>query len=398
MAAAVKESRPFVKSVMAFGDCAIVVTGKHELRSIILTKNEVTQTRFGALRHNECVGKKFGSKISTSRGHVHLLHIDPVLWAGSLPHRTQIIYPPDASLIVGGLDLSPGMRVFEAGTGSGSLTHFLAQAVWPNGHVNSFEFHSGRVESAAKEIEAHSLSSIVSVAHRDVCSEGFPEFGEKENSDGVDAVVLDLPQPWLVIPRLSKVYRPKCGGRLCSFSPCIEQVQRTCTSLREHGFIHLRTVECLQRNYDVVRAFLNVPNMGQIGATSDNGSDSSNPWINRTLLPPPCAAVTAQKRLVSAAAPELNSDSESEPSRKQPRLESLEKATKDKRKCGKESDVGDESMFRWEALLESQMSGHKGYLTFASWLPRASAVVTSQTESGEEGCEEKNTHPAKSDA
>lgn len=42
-------------------------------------------------------------------------------------------------------------------------------------------------------------------------------------------------------------------GVLCSFSPCIEQVQRTCETLTELGFEEIRTFECLQRIYDVCR-------------------------------------------------------------------------------------------------------------------------------------------------
>lgn len=82
-----------------------------------------------------------------------MLKIDPALWAFSLPHRTQIIYPTDASMIVGQLDLLPGSRVLEAGTGSGALTHALAQAVWPNGHVSTFDFHEERVMRARVEFE-----------------------------------------------------------------------------------------------------------------------------------------------------------------------------------------------------------------------------------------------------
>jgi tRNA A58 N-methylase Trm61 len=42
------------------------------------------------------------------------------------------------------------------------------------------------------------------------------------------------------------------GGRLCSFSPCIEQVQRTCEELKVQGFTEITTRECLLR-YDYGR-------------------------------------------------------------------------------------------------------------------------------------------------
>lgn len=41
------------------------------------------------------------------------------------------------------------------------------------------------------------------------------------------------------------------GGKLCFFSPCIEQVQRTCAKMICKGFIELHTYECLQREMNV---------------------------------------------------------------------------------------------------------------------------------------------------
>ncbi|CAF4841505.1 unnamed protein product [Pieris macdunnoughi] len=43
------------------------------------------------------------------------------------------------------------------------------------------------------------------------------------------------------------------GGRFCSFSPCIEQVQRTCEALTQHGFQDISTMEVLQTELKVSR-------------------------------------------------------------------------------------------------------------------------------------------------
>lgn len=63
---------------------------------------------------------------------------------------------------------------------------------------------------------------------RDIQGEGFPNvyFGM------ADSVFLDLPQPWLAIPSAAKML--KQDGVLCSFSPCIEQVQRSSEALKEN--------------------------------------------------------------------------------------------------------------------------------------------------------------------
>ena len=51
------------------------------------------------------------------------------------------------------------------------------------------------------------------------------------------------------------------GGRLCSFSSCIEQVQRMCLRLTELGFTDIRTMECLLRQFEV-GAFIVVSVLG----------------------------------------------------------------------------------------------------------------------------------------
>lgn len=63
-----------------------------------------------------------------------------------------------------------------------------------------------------------------------------------------DAVFLDLPKPWDAISHASKVLRK--GGKICCFSPCIEQVQKTCLELKKQNYLEVRSFECIGRNYD----------------------------------------------------------------------------------------------------------------------------------------------------
>lgn len=57
-----------------------------------------------------------GKMYSTdSRGFVYLLHPTPELWTLALPHRTQILYMPDISLILSMLEIRAGTVVVESG-------------------------------------------------------------------------------------------------------------------------------------------------------------------------------------------------------------------------------------------------------------------------------------------
>ncbi|KAJ1675623.1 tRNA (adenine-N(1)-)-methyltransferase catalytic subunit trm61, partial [Spiromyces aspiralis] len=177
-----------------------------------------------------------------------------------LPHRTQILYWPDISFISSWLDLTPGKVVVESGTGSGSFSHSIARAIAPTGRLYSYEYHKDRFEKAQLEFKQHKLEDVVVSKHRDVIADGF------DVQDTADAVFLDLPAPWDVIAAAKKAMRRDSIGRICCFSPCIEQVQRTALALDRHGFTRICMYECLSRDYSVQR----IP-LPDISAVFDGG-------------------------------------------------------------------------------------------------------------------------------
>ncbi|CAH8666538.1 unnamed protein product [Schistosoma bovis] len=264
----------FQKDVAQYGDCVIIDLGSFKNLTTVLKKGDVLQTRFGALRHDDCVGKKYGSK-------------------------------------------------------------------------------------------SHSLGDVVKVDIRDVCNDYFPPIGSELNPNGVDAVVLDLPRPWVVIPHLGRTLRPDSIGRVCLFSPCIEQVQRSCTALLESGFQHISTVECLEREYDVSRTTLNIPNMGQQTASiwlQSGFSEymSSVSQFNKHLLPPP---KTSEIENIHCKRSHPNPE--------------LGKSINPKQLKGIESSTKVENSFTWEPILQPKMRGHTGYITFATWIPSTQPNVSS---------------------
>lgn len=219
---------------------------------------QVYQNKFGAFHHNDMIGSPYGSKLVArkSNGHLYLLAPTPELWSKALPHRTQIVFTSDAASIVFNLQLKPGCKVGEAGTGSGSLSTAFMRTIAPTGYLYTFEFNQTRAEKAALEFQQNGISDFVKVEHRDVCENGFPEGLE------LDAVFLDLPKPWVAVPYADKVLKKQ--GRIASYSPCLEQVQRTCKALQENGFSRIRTIETRQIPYDARKVSLPIPSFGTL--------------------------------------------------------------------------------------------------------------------------------------
>ncbi|KIV85476.1 hypothetical protein PV11_01168 [Exophiala sideris] len=278
----------------------------------------VTNTRFGSFPHSTIIGTPWGSQIrasivdtgsrgrggpkkrkaealenddgagtknavTASSGFVHVLPPTPENWTTSLPHRTQVVYTPDYSYILHSIRARPGSRLIEAGSGSGSFTHAAARAVFDGypqqdapegddeggegskstGQVFSFEYHAERHQKVKAEMAEHGLDTVISAFHRDVYKDGFLVGNERQTSPRANAVFLDLPAPWEALPHLTRhtsdgtpsSLDPESAVHICTFSPCIEQVQKTVSELRRHDWLEIEMVEVQHKRIDIRREY-----------------------------------------------------------------------------------------------------------------------------------------------
>lgn len=267
-------------------------------------------------------------------------------------HRTEILYLSDISLILANLGVKPGSLVVETGTGTGSLSTAFITALQPTGRLYTFEYHDARAAGAAADFDRNGLAPWVTVTHRDTIRNGFPS----ELDGKVDAVFLDLPAPWDVVPAAKRVL--KHDAPFCSFSPCIEQIQATAQKLSELGFVNIETVECLQKSYDV----RNIPVK----------RDFEDWNIDSPLNPFP--QVNTKKR--ERTEPDLLMQEDATPSKPpQPRpteqtppsvgAEATAPIIRPYRRVNVPTETTDPTMFRLASRPYPEMRGHTGYLIFA---------------------------------
>jgi len=156
----------------------------------------------------------------------------------TLKRGAQIVTPKDAAYLGYLAGVAPGVRVAEAGSGSGALTIALALAVGPNGHVTSFERRADFLEAARRNVGRAGLADRVAFVERDVVHDGL-------GPGPVDSVVLDLPEPWSVVASAKQVLVP--GGYCATYTPTYNQLERTVRTLRSEGFDGVRALELLER-------------------------------------------------------------------------------------------------------------------------------------------------------
>ena len=243
-------------SIIEPGALIVIFESFDTLNFVYASPGENFRNRNGWFPHDDFIGKPFGSIVRSKDhqgyGFVYLLKPTPELWARSLNHRTQIVHELDASMICFYLELRPNMTVCESGTGSGALSHAILRSIAPRGKLHTFEFNESRASKAKEEFEKNGVTHLVDVAHVDVCGK------DSDNSGGggfglggqrAHAVMLDLPEPWLAVPHAAHVL--KRGGRIASYSPCMEQAQRCIAALNQKGFHSIRTLEFRLREHYV---------------------------------------------------------------------------------------------------------------------------------------------------
>ena len=150
-------------------------------------------THKGYIQLGDLIGKEYGTRITSSMG-IEFVALKPNLrdQIFKVKRKTQISYPKDIALIIMFSGIGPGSRVVEAGTGTGALTTALAYYVKPTGRIYSYEVRPEFREMAIKNLERANVSEYVESKNKDVV-EGIDEAA-------VDAVILDMATPWLVVP------------------------------------------------------------------------------------------------------------------------------------------------------------------------------------------------------
>ncbi len=250
VAAAAAEAPSAGVDLIGEGDYVVFYASADSITAVTVKRGQTYQSQFGEFSFDELIGHPYGQRFYSSRGltgYVYPLRATPeLLTSGALAHRTQLVHSSDVSYITFAMELRAGHTVVEAGTGSGSLTNALARLVGPAGRVFTFEFHAERAEQAREAFRTIGNSARITVTHRDVCADGFAVEGLAPG--GADSVFLDLPAPWTAIAHVLAVLRH--GGVLACYSPCLEQVGRTCEAAKAAGMQDVTTVEVRQHPWD----------------------------------------------------------------------------------------------------------------------------------------------------
>ena len=213
----------------------------------------------GIIRYESILGKPEGTRLETSLGKTMWV-FRPRLqdYQIEMPRSSTIVYPKDIGMVLVWADIFPGARVLEAGAGSGALSLALLRAVGAEGHLTTCDIRQDMIDRAQKNVAnfcgpTPNWSLRIEDVYRNI--QGGP----------YDRVVLDLPDPALVVEHAARVLVP--GGILCSFVPNVLQVQSTVEAYRGSGaFVEIETYETQIRPW-VFRGPTGRPGHAAIGHT-----------------------------------------------------------------------------------------------------------------------------------
>ena len=191
----------------------------------------------GVFAGEKLVGLSWGSVLPHGSKSYRLLRpgIGDVVQA--IERKAQIVQPKDASRIVFECDVGSGARVVESGIGSGALTSVLAWAVAPSGRVTTYEIRKDFADVARSNLRRAGLDALVDVKLGDV-TKGIDE-------RGVDAVVLDIPNPWDAVAHAREALRE--DGHVCCYTPLVSQMEQARRALERQGFRDVRSLELMER-------------------------------------------------------------------------------------------------------------------------------------------------------
>ena len=224
------------------GEPVLLIDRKSRRYLFDLASGREFHTHTGVIAHDEIIGAPEGIRLRSTRGSFFLA-LRPTLADAVLkmPRGAQVIYPKDIGPILMLADIFAGARVLEAGIGSGALSMALLRA---GALVSGYERREDFCARARANVERFCGPEALERYRTEV-----RDVYDGIDETGLDRVVLDLPEPWQVVPHARSSLRS--GGILLAYTPSIVQVQRLRRALDDSPFDLHETVEVLQRGWHV---------------------------------------------------------------------------------------------------------------------------------------------------
>lgn len=232
--------------VFGEGDPVLLYDRRRRRYLITLRRGGSSDLRGGRVVHDDLLDHEEGGTIRSTRGERFLV-LRPTLgeFVLEMPRGAQVVYPKDLGAIVLAADIFPGARVLEAGTGSGALTMALVRAAGPQGRVTSYEVREDFARVAGRNIARYLGETPSLVLRRRDLGEGI-----LPDDTPVDRMLLDLPEPWRVVPAAERAL--VMGGIFLAYLPTVPQVMQVVDALTGAGtFALIETAEVLLRPWNV---------------------------------------------------------------------------------------------------------------------------------------------------
>jgi tRNA (adenine57-N1/adenine58-N1)-methyltransferase len=226
-----------------YGDRVQLTDAKGKMYSITLTQGLEWHTHKGMLKHDDLVGIPEGSIVVTNQD-LKFQAFRPLLadFILSMPRGATIIYPKDAAMIIGIADIKPGVRVLEAGLGSGALSISLLRAIGEKGLLHSVEVREDFAEISEKNVVSYFGGKP------DNWNLTLGALQDQRYESDFDRVVLDMLSPWDCLEVASKALLP--GGVLIAYVATTTQLSRMAEAIKESGnFTEPESSETIVRSW-----------------------------------------------------------------------------------------------------------------------------------------------------
>lgn len=239
------------------GEMVLLVDAKHRRYLVTLEEGAEFHSHAGIVPHDELLGRDAGREVRSTRNSKYLV-LRPTLsdFVLKMPRGAQVVYPKDIGPIVMLADIFPGARVLESGLGSGALSMGLLRA---GADIVGYELREDFATRAQRNVRGFLGDDVMDryrVEVRD-CYEGIDE-------TGLDRIVLDLPEPWQVVPHASRALVP--GGIIVAYTPQITQAARLREVLEANRFVMCETLEVMHRGWHIEGLAVR-PNHRMVGHT-----------------------------------------------------------------------------------------------------------------------------------